>query len=273
MRDSTGDNWLAHFLHGTSAMLRLQGHSMLLKTELEHEQHQKFFFTARVFELSRALVYTEPTFLSTMEWDMAIKAYWSMNPGLWNPKEALFDIVPQFVDMAIRTCDFIVDHRTLSQQEQKHCPKMLAEEGIALQCALLSWHSDYSAWVFGDTQLIGQCEESCIAQVYYHALSIYLDGIFSYHTPFTTPTAPECPILGHEEVKRHVEFILSISHLLLGYGCTGIMLFFPLRVVGARAHDPFTQAEVVRILDMITQRGFCVAQTFVSDLANLWSHR
>jgi hypothetical protein len=63
-------------------------------------------------------------------------------------------------------------------------------------------------------------------------MSIYLDGIFSYHQPFTSPTAPKFPIVTQEELKTHVEFILSTSNHLLDQGCAGIILFFPLRLQG-----------------------------------------
>ncbi len=270
MRDATGTNWLAHFLHGTSTMLCLQGPSMLVLSGDEPKHHQAFFFSARIFEISRALIYTEPTFLSNPEWSAAVESHWLQNPLDWTPKEALFDILPRFVDLAIRTLHFATESENVSQHEQYNTALSLAREGLDLESLLFSWYADFSSWMLSDFYQVKAKAGNSMALVYYYTMSIYLDGIFSYHTPFTIPFAPVCPILSRDVIETYVANILTLSQTLLTEGCAGILLFFPLRVAGARARDLKTRKEILQILNLITQRGFAVAQSFVDDLSNLW---
>lgn len=271
MRDSTGVNWLAHFLHGTSTMLRLLGPGVLTVSSEENKYLQSFFFSVRIFELSRALIYTEPTFLSTTEWRFAIKGYWAQNPALWTLKEALFDIIPNFSDLGIRTCKFVAKAPSMAQHRRVRIADLLSREGLFLQSTLLQWHSNFCAWICANADASVPKEDLIIAQAYYHTLSIYLDGIFSYHAPFTSSTAPSSPILHQAIVEEHMRCILATSKQLLDQGCAGLILFFPLRVAGARARNSFVQSEIKRFLDLIAQRGFSAAKSFVGDLDELWA--
>lgn len=54
---------MKHFLYGTSNMLRLRGPEAHLSGS-----GRSFFLTVRVFEICRALIYPEPTFLCRPEW-------------------------------------------------------------------------------------------------------------------------------------------------------------------------------------------------------------
>jgi hypothetical protein len=228
MRDHTGTNWLAHFMNGTGTLLRLQGPSLLEPQDKETEHRQVFFFSMRIFEISRALIYTDTTFLVT--------------PA-----------------------------QTMQWQEQRQRATKLAQEGFFLHSALLHWHSHSLLPVC----LTGQEKqpETLIARVYYHTISIYLDGIFSYHMPFTATYAPSSPILDCSAIDNHVTSILNLSQELLAQGTAGILLFFPLRVAGARAKDSRAQSEILGSLRTIVQRGFVVAESFVEDLSDLWARK
>ena len=271
MRDQTGANWLAHFLNGTSTLLRLQGPSLLETKDREAGHCQVFFFSMRIFEISRALIYTEPTFLAIPEWSSAIEAYWTQHPESWTSKEALFDILPQFVGLAIRSLYFVGKAQTMQWQEHCQHATLLAQEGLSLQSALLHWHSHCLL----PACLTGQDKkpEALIARVYYHTISIYLDGIFSYHTPFIATYAPVSPILDSSVIDSHVASILDLSCELLAQGTAGILLFFPLRVAGARAKSCCVQSEILSALHTIVKRGFVVAESFVEDLSGLWVRR
>ena len=271
MRDSTGVNWLAHFLHGTSTMLLLLGPNILTSPSIENKHSQAFFFSARIFELSRALIYTEHTFLSTSEWSAAIEMYWVHNRELRTPKEALFDITPAFGDLGMRVLDFLDAAGGMSLQEQAVSARALAREGVSLRETLLRWRVDSSFRSFIQGDASTPSEDALIAQAYYHALSIYLDGAFSYHAPFASPSAPESPTLDRFSIDEHVACILSTCRQLLDERCAGLVLFFPLRVAGARARDFWSQGEILRLLGVIAQRGFMVAQSFVEDLSDLWA--
>lgn len=273
MRDHTGTNWLAHFLHGTSTILCLQGPHFLTLTENKNEYRQALFFSARIFEISRALIYTEPTFLATPKWSAAVQTYWIQNPGAWTPKEALFDILPQFVDLGIRTLGFVTDSQNTPQQERDYVATSLAQEGLVLQSALVHWHSNFCSWESINLEENVLSLDISIALVYYYTVLIYLDGIFSYHMPFTSASAPLSPILDHAVIDELVGQILKTSHEILRQGCAGVLLFFPLRVAGARARKFSTQSEIIRLLKMINHRGFAVARSFLTDLDALWTRR
>ncbi|KAF2622748.1 hypothetical protein BU25DRAFT_205072 [Macroventuria anomochaeta] len=273
MRDSTGTNWLAHFLHGTSTILRMQGPNMLILPNKDTEQRQMFFFGARIFEIVRALIFTEPTFLAEPEWKLATKLYWIQHMGAWTPKEALFDILPQFVDLGTRTLHFVTNAQNMPQQVQHYSATSLAQEGLVLQSTLLHWHSDFTSWASLSVDGNKLDVEISIARVYYHTISVYLDGIFSYHVPFTSASAPPSPTLSSTVVGGHVRQILMTSGSLLDQGSAGILLFFPLRVAGARARDRSTRFEILQLLETITLRGFSVAQSFVNDLNELWARQ
>ncbi|KAF9699569.1 hypothetical protein EKO04_002205 [Ascochyta lentis] len=273
MRDTSGTNWLAHFLHGTSTILRLQGPSILTLSGIKNEQHRAFFFSARIFEIARALIYTEPTFLSTPEWMLSIEQYRTQSIDVWTPKETLFDILPQFVDLGRQNLHFVSHVQDMSLQTQHHIATSLAQTGLTLQSSLVQWYSDSTFWPSPSAEENVLDAEMSIAYAYYHTISIYLDGIFSYHTPFRCASAPNSPILNRTEIDAHLEQILTTSHELLNQGSAGILLFFPLRVAGARARDAATQSEILRLLQIIMRRGFAVAQSFVEDLTDLWARQ
>lgn len=271
MRDQTGSNWIAHFLNGTSTMLRVQGPEMLTLQDKDSQHRQTFFFSTRIFEISRALIFTEPTFLATPKWSAAIEIYWVHHSDAWTPKEALFDVLPQFVDLALRTLSFVEHAQNMLRQDHDRCAISLAQEGLVLQSSLFQWHLDFLLSTPLNVGNDGQIAEIRIAQVYYHTISIYLDGIYSYHSPFTAHPAPVSPILDRDTIGPHVAKILSLTQELLAQGAAGILLFFPLRVAGARAYDPWTRAEILRLLHTIVQRGFAVALSFIEDLSDLWA--
>jgi hypothetical protein len=272
MRDPTGTNWLTHFLHGTSTMLRLLGPSVLISHSGENTHRQAFFFSARIFELSRALIYTEHTFLATTQWTTAIEAYWAVNPRLRTPKEALLDMVPLFASLGIRVLHFISLAGSPALYRRACAARTLAQEGLALQQRLQQWVFRSSNIPSStDASASAPDEDALIARAYYHALSIYLDGIFSYHPPFTTPPAPQSPTLNPPTIQNHLACILSTCHQLLERRCAGLVLFFPLRVAGARARDLHSRSEIMRLLGLIAQRGFSVAASFIGDLEGLWA--
>jgi hypothetical protein len=271
MRDSTGTNWLAHFLHGTSTILRLLTPSILTDDNNPlNVQRRNFLFATRVFELARALIYTSPTFLSSPEWQVAIDAYWTSGKGARTPKEALFDMLPDFGDLGMRTLKSAEGTGIMSPQDPEwHLQReLLAHEGLVLQRKLQTWHHTTSAITVPSST--APDTELSISLLYYHAISIYLDGTFSYHPPFTTASAPHSPIIARVEVVKHVDQILCLSRELLARGVAGVFLFFPLRVAGARAKDWGTREEILGLLEVIARRGFLVARAFVEDLGEVW---
>lgn len=57
-------NWETHFLHGTSALLRLRGPEACCASPNE----RNMFLTMRTFEVNRALIYNDRSFLYEAAW-------------------------------------------------------------------------------------------------------------------------------------------------------------------------------------------------------------
>jgi hypothetical protein len=275
MRDSTGVNWLSHFLHGTCTILQLQHPDSLLGSGAHNEQRRVFFLATRIFEVARSLIYSEPTFLSDPEWVHAMLQLWQ-NEGalLWHPKEALFDLLPQFSDLSIRAIKFCELASHFSSEEQYVMSIALADEGLVLQERLRQWMIQTATWEFATSS---QCKEATksdiellIGYIYYHAISIYLSGTFDYHVHWSRPGAPSAPILPGSQINQHVSEILRLSQVLLARGASGVLLFFPLRVAGARAIDTRSRGEIMTLFQTTATRGFVVAEAFKIDLSDLW---
>jgi hypothetical protein len=281
MRDSTGTNWLSHFLHGTCTMLRLQRTEILVCPGAHNSQKRMFFLTARIFEIARSLIYSEATFLSEPDWIVALASFWrGEGAPLWHPKEALFDILPSISDLSIRAMHFCQCAAQLSARRRHVLSQLLAEEGLILQTSLQNWWVETTMWERA-TRDPGNCyttsskldNELLVGYTYYHAISIYLSGTYDYHVHWSRPNAPKAPILPRSKIDWHVFEILRLSQELLDRGTAGVLLFFPLRVAGARAVDMLSRNYILNLLHATKRRGFIVAEAFVLDLSHLWTRR
>ncbi len=68
MNDSTGEGWLQHLIHGTSQALIASGPSSCISGPC-----RRFFTESKIFEVCRAIVFNQPTFLAEDKW-MALSA-------------------------------------------------------------------------------------------------------------------------------------------------------------------------------------------------------
>ncbi|KAL5376647.1 hypothetical protein DPSP01_010317 [Paraphaeosphaeria sporulosa] len=281
MRDSTGTTWLSHFLHGTCAMLKLLEPETLSRAGPRNSHRRIFFLQTRIFEISRSLIYSSPTFLWDAKWTAAIANLWDGDSAaLWHPKEALFDLLPSFSELSICVLQFALNETQLPPMVHHNLAQSLADEGFALQEKLQGWYEETQSWEqmckadqassistsWPDTELM-------IGYAYYHAINIYLSGTYDYHKPWTGPGAPRAPILTRDEIDLHVSRILHHSRSLLAHGISGIILFFPLRVAGARAIDLSLRQEILSLFQLTSQRGFVVAEALVDDLLELWGSK
>jgi hypothetical protein len=98
MYDVTGEGWVKHILYGTSQLLQYRG----------PEGHltgigRRFFLTVRIFEISRALIYSSETFLAQENWQGLMENMWSgENATGWHPKEALYDLMISCSTLSVR---------------------------------------------------------------------------------------------------------------------------------------------------------------------------
>jgi hypothetical protein len=143
----------------------------------------------------------------------------------------------------------------------------LAVEGLLLRDALNNWYMNFQQWVT-DTGSCPEDSQSLLALIYYHAISIFLSGIFDYHSEFHHIITPA---LSRGHIQNHVDNILMNSRKgLKTTNLGGILFFFPLRVAGARVAIKEEADAIVAMLDEISKRSFVVADSFVSDLKSLW---
>jgi Fungal specific transcription factor domain len=150
-----------------------------------------------------------------------------------------------------------------------------AFEGLTLRSSLESWRvmaSEYSARSqtlsprFEDLQMH-------LADIYYHAISIYLSGIFDHHTVYTD-LAITTPTLSQAQIDSHLDAILGgVDATLKHTNLAGVLFLFPLRVAGARAREKRQQETLVGLLKTIAQKGFRVSEAFITDLGELWTEQ
>lgn len=278
MQDSTGTNWLSHFLNGTCVILRLQHPRTLACPGEDNERKRRFFLATRIFEIARSLLYSEPTFLSDPEWTDAIASLRKADcESECHPKEVLFDLLPSVADLSIRTMNICESLAKGWVESQSQVIESLAREGLDLQRSLQQW-CVAAEWWEQASQFKGSNDPSArkldvellIGYVYYHAISIYLSGTFDYHVYWALPGAPCAPILPRHQIDHHVSEILRIGQELLTLGVSGLLLFFPLRVAGARAVDVWSRNLIMDLLQTTAGRGFSVADAISIDLSELW---
>ena len=142
--------------------------------------------------------------------------------------------------------------------------------GHDIRSELSKWYINFQKW----QELphpSSHDSQSILALTYFHAISIYLSGIYDYHFEFLTLNT-ETPTLAQDVIQTHVDAILLQSlAALTKTNIAGILLFFPLRVVGARVTTVQGAEAILDMLAEITRRGFIVADAFTADLQHLWS--
>lgn len=113
-----------------------------------------------------------------------------------------------------------------------------------------------------------------LALIYYHAISIYLSGIFDYHSVIYRSFDLSIPILLSSDVDQHVNSLLGrVKVALCHTHLSGLLFLFPLRVAGARAFTQAHQQKVKDLLKLISAQGIAVSQAFIDDLAWVWEGR
>jgi hypothetical protein len=156
---------------------------------------------------------------------------------------------------------------------QKNAPEEellhLASEGIDLRTALSRWLEIFKAWQTLDSTKEDD-SRSKFANVYFHAISIYLSGHFDYRYQFNhilSASLPSKEIDVHvREILQHTEEALKTTRL------AGILFLFPLRVAGARARTAVQRLRILEMLDGISDKSFVVAHAFSEDLKDLWKY-
>jgi hypothetical protein len=98
MYDVSGEGWVKHILYGTSRIVQYRGPNTHLTGV-----GRRFFLTMRIFEITRALVYSEETFLVQENWRSLMNIMWSGDGAMdWHPKEDLYDLMISCSALSVR---------------------------------------------------------------------------------------------------------------------------------------------------------------------------
>ncbi|GAB7328899.1 hypothetical protein MBLNU13_g00764t1 [Cladosporium sp. NU13] len=112
-------------------------------------------------------------------------------------------------------------------------------------------------------------QDISVAWMYYHALSIYLSGVFDY----TLYEVCAIPSLRDDEIMVHVEGVLQRSDEALKQTRTSrVFLLLPLRIAGNRCRNWKQCQEVLNRIDILRDQ-FAVATAFRTELLQIWSTR
>lgn len=98
MNDSTGEGWLQHLIHGTAQALIASGPSTCVSGPC-----RRFFTESKIFEVCRAIVFNQPTFLAEEKW-MALSASLRASSTSSSQKalDALLDIVVMCASLRVK---------------------------------------------------------------------------------------------------------------------------------------------------------------------------
>jgi hypothetical protein len=89
MNDSTGEGWLQHLIHGTSQALIASGPSTCISGPC-----RRFFIESKIFEVCRAIVFNQPSFLAEEKWmSLSASLRASSMSSSQQALDALLDIV------------------------------------------------------------------------------------------------------------------------------------------------------------------------------------
>jgi hypothetical protein len=168
------------------------------------------------------------------------------------------------------TWDVIRERPTADPAELGPTLLGLVEEGVCLRTALEAWFMMFAEYTFTNNSEDHHAQ-NILSLAYYHASSIFLSGIYDYRPHFFLFQAPS---LTKDEIQAHVTGILTNTKLALNKtNLAGILLFFPLRVAGARTKCDLQKHDILEMLGEISMRSFVVADAFREDLEGLWAEK
>ncbi|KAF4462351.1 hypothetical protein FALBO_10839 [Fusarium albosuccineum] len=261
MSDSTGQGWIQHLVHGTASALVATG-----PLAFESGPGKRFFLEIRIFEVCRAIVFNEPTFLASVEWQaLSAKLEEAADVGQSHPLDTLLDIITLCSTLRVRAKTLIC---SLRASEPFHLPDEahdIAAEGFRLRQALSIWKESRQSPMLPSTPGSGSSGDDdflTLATVFHAATSIYLSGVFDYEMNHWQKMGITVPNLGEDEIQMHVSTILMLSTVILDDSkISPLLVLFPLRIAGARSWEQWQQDVILGLLGKI-EWTFPVASTF-----------
>jgi hypothetical protein len=170
----------------------------------------------------------------------------------------------------------VIQYITASEQRDYSAGIFLAAQGIQLRHRLSDWQdraqTRFSALHISSNYLL-QDTELLLSQIYFHALSIYLSGIYDYHPEFVLSTAV-LPTLSQPQVEDHLSWIIQLTNFALrDTKLAGLLFLFPLRVAASRSTKMQYRTDVLRLIRMVRCKGFAISDLFELEIQALWAVR
>ncbi|KAK3294697.1 uncharacterized protein B0H64DRAFT_463688 [Chaetomium fimeti] len=278
MNDATGDGWLQHLVHGTAQALIAGSPSACISGSCS-----RFFTESKIFEVCRAILFNQPSFLAEDGW-MALSASLRSSSTTWNKSQkaldSLLDIVVLCSSLRVRAAELVESlQSSASSLNATEQAQAISLEGFALRSRLRHWASAcHTSPVFRDSstrqdsaESAPESESQLLAATFFSATSIYLSGVFDYELCYWQSLDLPTSTLGEDEIQQHVTFILALSQRVLAETrISPLLLLFPLRVASARARQKEQKEQIMRLLGRVGS-SFAVAGAIVADVKNLWS--
>ncbi|KAG5953544.1 hypothetical protein E4U53_005006 [Claviceps sorghi] len=287
MNDATGHGWQRHIIHGTCMALQASGPS-----SCRSAAGFAFFTHARIFEISRTILYNETTFLSEPAWLALSRESRSGGEYSSSPLDSLLDIMVMCSDLRVRGAT--LSHRIRLSPSWTPTTEAMAvsNAGFKLREALESWRSAYlptppaahnGLATNPPEQDIQQSPptrgpsvhdpNTLLSHVFHASISIYLSGIFDYHLPQWQTLCLPVPTLTHDTITHHVrDIVVQAGTALDSTSLSPLLFLFPLRIAGARCRHEGQRNAVRRLVARIAKE-YAVGSTIEADLSALWEFR
>ncbi|KAF5626191.1 monocarboxylate transporter 2 [Fusarium sp. NRRL 52700] len=253
MVEVSGGQWAKHMLYGTSKIFELS------ETDSRSDYlGSQSFETFKQLEGNRAILYGEDTVLSDYSYPNQHEMVAT------NPLDEILNLV---IKISSFSKSFFDQIELIPENQRHNHPDLdiLAAKSCLFQYELQSWHSQHSASI----KSCGPYEKLALAN--YHALQLFLCRNFTFYDCWDSRIIP---ILTSMEIGRHVASMLSCCSEILEHShIAGVLVIFPLRMAGANSVDPRERMEVMRLLDLISQKGFVVSERIKVDLVELWEYQ
>jgi hypothetical protein len=264
-------------LYGTGRMLQLS------KTNHNPSPLRQILFGAfQVLEANRAIMYGEETFLSGHEWSEEGGAQ------LFHAGQCFAKPMNEIITLMIYTASFSQRYahdtggakkvsnrlnRFFCQIDSVQVPepsnhpdiKALGLEGVRIQSRLKGWFLQYNEVLTTSNAV----HESKLSLIYFHTLLLFLSRNYTYYPYWSDSSAP---LLEGGSIFNHTRCASDLMEQLLHTSCIpGVMLLFPLRVVGSLLSQTAERTRLMAQLDTIRCKGYAVADRVKTDLQELWA--
>ncbi|CAK7236041.1 hypothetical protein SCUCBS95973_009470 [Sporothrix curviconia] len=297
MSESPGQGWQLHMVHGTARALRASG-----AASCRRGRARTFFLQARVFEVFRAIVCSDATFLTEPEWTNLLEEMWVGDGGrraeqegryegsrengrqnsgddhTWHPLDTLLDLIVLCTKLRFRIRGFLAQchSRLLAEDAIAAEGRAIGDTARSLRRALERWRADYahvgvprSGVSRGDA--LTTDPSMMLGHIFCAAANAYLSGIFDYEMDQWDAIGVAVPTLAVDELQQHVDTILQYAAPALAKtNIAPILLLFPLRIAGARSRYPRQRVEVLRLLGQVGHM-YAAAVYYVAHLQRLWA--